>query len=95
MSRVCQITGKKRMSGNNVSHANNKTRRVFNVNLQAARVFSESLKRFVSIRVTPAGLRTIEHNGGIDGFLMSRTPSELDPKLRKLRKEVEAAKTAA
>ncbi len=63
MARVCQVTGKKPMSGNNVSHANNKTKRRFLPNLQNRRFFVESENRWVSMRLTNAGLRTIDKNG--------------------------------
>jgi large subunit ribosomal protein L28 len=63
MARVCQVTGKKPMSGNNVSHANNKTKRRFLPNLQSRRFFVESENRWVSMRLTNAGLRTIDKNG--------------------------------
>ncbi len=63
MARVCQITGKKPMLGNNVSHANNKTRRRFLPNLQYRRFWVESEKRWVSLRVSQAGLRTIDKKG--------------------------------
>jgi len=63
MARVCQVTGKKPMSGNNVSHANNKTKRRFLPNLQNRRFFVESENRWISLRLTNAGLRTIDKNG--------------------------------
>ena len=63
MSRVCQVTGKKPMLGNNVSHANNKTRRRFLPNLQYRRFWVESQKRWVSLRVSNAGLRVIDKKG--------------------------------
>ena len=63
MARVCQVTGKKPMSGNNVSHANNKTKRRFLPNLQNRRFFVESENRWVSLRLTNAGLRTIDKVG--------------------------------
>ena len=63
MARVCQVTGKKPMVGNNVSHANNKTKRRFMPNLQARRFFVESENRWVSLRLSNAGLRTIDKNG--------------------------------
>ncbi len=63
MARVCQITGKKPIIGNNVSHANNKTRRRFLPNLQYRRFWVESEKRWVSLRVSQAGLRTIDKKG--------------------------------
>ena len=63
MSRVCQVTGKKTMSGHNVSHANNKTKRRFLPNLQYRRFWVESEKRWVRLRVSNAGLRTIDKKG--------------------------------
>jgi large subunit ribosomal protein L28 len=63
MARVCQVTGKKPMTGHNVSHANNKTKRRFLPNLQSRRFWLESEKRFVTLRVTTAGLRTIDKKG--------------------------------
>ncbi len=63
MARVCQVTGKKPMVGNNVSHANNKTKRRFLPNLQNRRFFVESENRWVRLRLTNAGLRTIDKNG--------------------------------
>lgn len=63
MARVCQVTGKKPRVGNNVSHANNKTKRRFLPNLQYRRFWLESQKRWVSLRVTTAGLRTIDKKG--------------------------------
>ena len=68
MARVCQVTGKRPMSGNNVSHANNKTRRRFLPNLHSRRFWVESENRFVRLRVSNAALRTIDKNG-IDAVL--------------------------
>jgi large subunit ribosomal protein L28 len=63
MARVCQVTGKKPMLGNNVSHANNKTRRRFLPNLQYRRFWVEKENRWISLRVSQAGLRTIDKKG--------------------------------
>jgi large subunit ribosomal protein L28 len=63
MARVCQVTGKKPMSGNNISHANNKTKRRFLPNLQNRKFWVESENRWVSLRITNAALRTIDKNG--------------------------------
>ena len=63
MSRVCQVTGKKPMLGNNVSHANNRTRRRFLPNLQRRRLWVESENRWISLRLSQAGLRTIDRKG--------------------------------
>ena len=89
MSRRCTITGKGVLTGNNVSHANNKTRRRFLPNLQVTSLFSESLQRMVRMRVSTNGLRTIEHRGGLDAYVMSEAPTSLDSDLRKVRKQVE------
>lgn len=95
MTRRCQITGKQRQVGNKVSHANNKTKRRFNPNIRDARIYSETLKRFVAVKVTAHGLRTIEHTGGLDAWLLKQTPSKLDTKLRKVRDQVKEAGKAA
>ena len=63
MSRVCQVTGKSPLVGNKVSHANNKTKRRFNPNLQERRFWLESEKRFVKLRISTKGLRTIDKHG--------------------------------
>ena len=68
MSKVCQVTGKRPMSGNNVSHANNRTRRRFLPNLHYRRLWVESEKRWVRLRVSQQGLRIIDKNG-IDAVL--------------------------
>lgn len=77
------------MTGNNVSHANNRTRRRFLPNLQDVSLFSETLERGFSLRVSKSGLRTVEHKGGLDKYLMATAPSKLAPELRKIRKLVE------
>ncbi len=91
MSRKCQVTGKKIMFGNNVSHANNKTRRTFLPNVQDTSLFSEALNRAVSVRISPAGLRTIDHKGGLDAFLLNTPVTKLDPDLRSLKTRVTKA----
>ena len=91
MTRRCEITGKGAQSGNNVSHANNRTRRKFNVNLQAASLYSETLKRSISVRISVNGLRTIDHKGGLDAYLMATAPSKLPEVLRPLKAQVKAA----
>ena len=91
MSRRCMITGKSVMSGNNVSHAQNKTRRKFLPNVQDTSVYSVALSKWVKIRSSAAGLRTIEHKGGFDEFLKTTAVTKLDPALRVYKKQVEAA----
>ncbi len=96
MARRCVVTDKSVMSGNNVSHANNKTRRKFQVNITETRVYSESLDKFFKIKVTAAGLRTLEHKGGFDAWLLDTAPSKLpNSELRTVRKQVLAKKEAA
>lgn len=98
MSRRCMITGKGVMTGNNVSHAQNKTRRRFLPNVQDTTLYSEVLDRWVKVKASSAGLRTVEHKGGLDAFLVSTAVTKLDPDLRPLKSQVEkaiAAKAAA
>ncbi len=78
MSRRCQITGKGVLSGNNVSHANNKSRRRFLPNMQETSMLSDILGTSVHMRMSTHGIRTVEHNGGIDAFLLS-TPNRRLP----------------
>lgn len=89
MARECDITGKKVMSGNNVSHANNKSRRTFAPNLQEASFISESLGRKVSMRVSTSGMRTVEKNGGIDTFLKTTADRKLTAAGRRLKRQIE------
>jgi large subunit ribosomal protein L28 len=91
MSRQCQVTGKKVLFGNKVSHANNKTRRTFFPNIQDTSLFSEALNMMVSIRVTPAGLRTIDHKGGLDAYITGTPRTKLSEDLRPLKTRIEKA----
>lgn len=94
MARRCAITGKGVLAGNNVSHANNKTRRRFLPNLQNISVMSEALGRPVSLRVSTNGLRTIEHKGGIDAFLKETRSDTLTAELRRLKRQIAKAASA-
>ncbi len=91
MGRQCMVTGKKQMVGNNVSHANNKTKRTFMPNLQDTSVFSELLGRKIKMRVSAAGLRTVDHKGGIDSYLLNTAPTKLHASFRSIKKEMEKA----
>ena len=93
MSRVCELTGKSVMSGNNVSHAMNKTRRRFLPNLQQVSLPSEVLGRELKMRISANALRSVEHNGGIDAFLLKAKDAQLSAKALKLKKQI-AAKSA-
>ena len=88
MSRICELTGKGRQVGHNVSHANNKTKRTFLPNLQNVTLISDALGRGVSLRVSMAGLRSVEHVGGLDNWLLKSGEDKLSDKARKLRREI-------
>jgi len=92
MSRRCQITGKGVLSGNNVSHANNRTRRRFLPNLQDTSLLSDALGGAVRLRLSTRAIRTIEHNGGIDAFLLGKTDAKLTVDARALKRRIERAK---
>ena len=94
MSRKCELTGKKAMSGNNVSHANNRTRRRFLPNLQRTSMSSEILGRDISLRVSVNAIRTVEKHGGLDAFLLQARNSELTDEARALKREIIIAKSA-
>lgn len=97
MARRCAITGKGVQVGNNVSHANNKTKRRFMPNLQETSLISDTLNQSVKLRLTVNAIRTIEHNGGLDSFLLGTADSKLTDEARKLKRRIEkaAAKAAA
>ena len=88
MSRVCELTGKGRQVGNNVSHANNKTKRTFLPNLQNVTLISDALGQSVKLRVSTHGLRSVEHVGGLDNWLLKTSDDKLSPKVRKLKREI-------
>jgi large subunit ribosomal protein L28 len=88
MSRKCEITGKKPLVGNTVSHANNKSKRRFLPNIQDASFYSQALKKNIKVKTSAAGIRTVEHNGGIDPYLLSIAPTKLTPDLRRARKQI-------
>ena len=88
MSKRCQITGKTVMSGNNVSHANNRTRRKFLPNLQITTMESEILGRKLKLRVSTSAIRTVEKHGGIDTYLIQAKNSELAKEARALKSEI-------
>ena len=98
MSRICELTGKGRLVGNNVSHANNKTKRTFLPNLQNVTLISDSLQRGVKLRVSMSGLRSVEHVGGLDNWLLKTGDDKLSLNARRLKREIakkQQAETAA
>ena len=88
MARRCSISGKGVMTGNNVSHANNKNKRRFIPNLQRTSLMSEALGQTIRIRLTTSAIRTIEHNGGLDEFLKSTKNAKLAPEARTLKRRI-------
>ncbi len=94
MARRCELTGKDVMSGNNVSHANNKTRRRFLPNLCNVSLMSETLGGSYRFRISAHALRSVEHRGGLDAFLLRASDSELSPKARLLKAEIRRRQAA-
>ncbi|QHI95711.1 50S ribosomal protein L28 [Aristophania vespae] len=88
MSRRCHVTGKGVLTGNNVSHANNKTRRRFLPNLQETTLLSDILGAPVRMRLTANGLRTVEHNGGLDSFLLGTPNRKLPPEALVIKRRI-------
>jgi large subunit ribosomal protein L28 len=93
MSRICELTGKGRQVGNNVSHANNKTKRTFLPNLQNVTLISDSLERSVRLRVSAHGLRSVEHNGGLDNWLVKTSDEKLSLRARRLKRDIVKKRT--
>ena len=96
MSRICELTGKGRQVGHNVSHANNKTKRTFLPNLQNVTLMSDALGRGIRLRVSMNGLRSVEHVGGLDNWLAKTSDAQLSLKVRRLKREIakKSAETA-
>lgn len=88
MSRACELTGKAVQYGNNVSHANNKTRRRFLPNLSNVTLISDALGQRVRLRVSAHGLRSVEHRGGLDAFLLKAKEAELSGRARLLKRQI-------
>ena len=88
MARRCSVTGVGAMSGNKVSHSNRKTRTRFLPNLQHVSLMSEALGVRVSLRVTTATLRSIEHNGGLDLYLLNHSATKMTPEAAKLKRQI-------
>ncbi|OSQ51426.1 50S ribosomal protein L28 [Marivita geojedonensis] len=94
MSRVCELTGKGPMTGNNVSHANNKTRRRFLPNLNDVTLQSEALGRGIKLRISAHALRSVDHRGGLDKFLAKAKDTDLSANALKVKKEIAKAQAA-
>jgi len=90
MTRQCMVTGKGPMVGNNVSHANNRTKRRFLPAIKSTRLYSEVLGKMVTVKLTNHGQRSVEHKGGLDAWLLGTTPSRLADALLPLREQIKA-----
>ncbi|MEM7223305.1 MAG: 50S ribosomal protein L28 [Pseudomonadota bacterium] len=95
MARRCDFTGKGVQTGNNVSHAHNKTRRRFLPNLQKTSLMSDTLGQTVQVRLTARAIKTIEKRGGLDAFLLSSSNDDLGKQAQVLKRRIEKAKAAA
>jgi large subunit ribosomal protein L28 len=91
MSRRCMVSGKGPLVGNNVSHANNKTKRRFLPNLQDTTLLSDVLGRSVRVRISTNGLKTVEHSGGLDAWLVKTASAKLTKEMRRLKDQVKEA----
>ncbi|AXQ94481.1 50S ribosomal protein L28 (plasmid) [Cereibacter azotoformans] len=95
MSRVCELSGKAPMTGNTVSHANNKSRRRFLPNLNDVTLISDVLGQSFKLRISAAALRTVDHRGGLDAFLAKARDEELSLKALAIKKEIEKVRATA
>ncbi len=88
MARRCELTGKGVLSGHNVSHANNKTKRKFRPNLSEVSLISDKLDRTVKLKISKHALRSIDHNGGLDAFIIKQNDDNLSDRARRLKREI-------
>ena len=95
MARRCELTGKGPMSGNNVSHAKNRTRRRFLPNLNELTLYSDALGRAFKLRISSSALRTVDHRGGLDAFLAKANDAELSDTALKIKKDIAKAQATA
>ena len=95
MARRCSVTGTGVLAGNNVSHANNKTRRRFLPNLQQTSLLSDALGRTVKLKLTARAIRSIEHNGGLDAYLLGTPDGKLTPEAIRIKRQIRKANAAA
>lgn len=86
MARVCELTGKAVLTGNNVSHANNRSRRRFLPNLVNVHLLSDTLGQSIGLRICARALKSVEHRGGLDAFLAEARPEELSLKAKRLKR---------
>jgi large subunit ribosomal protein L28 len=95
MARRCELTGKGVLTGHNVSHANNKTKRKFRPNLSEVSLISDKLDRTVKLRISKQALRSIDHNGGLDAFIVKQDNDNLSDRAKRLKREIVRAAAKA
>jgi len=95
MSRVCELTGKGPMSGNTVSHANNKTRRRFLPNLNVVTLMSDALGQSFKLRISAAALRSVDHRGGFDAYLAKAKDAELSADALRIKRDIAKVNASA
>ena len=95
MARRCELTGKGVLTGHNVSHANNKTKRKFRPNLSEVSLITDKLDRTVKLRISKNALRSIDHNGGLDAFIVKQDNDNLSDRARRLKREIVRAAAKA
>lgn len=95
MARRCELTGKGVLSGHNVSHANNKTKRKFRPNVSEVSLISDKLNRTVKLKISKHALRSIDHNGGLDAFIVKLGDDTLSIRARRLKREIARVGTKA
>jgi len=88
MSKICEISGKKPISGNNVSHANNRTKRRFIPNLQNVKLYSGTLQKYINLNITIRTMKTVEKNGGLDSYLIKTSNKNLADTAIKIKKQI-------
>lgn len=95
MARRCELTGKGVLSGHNVSHANNKTKRKFRPNISEVALMSDKLDRTIRLRISKHALRSIDHNGGLDAFIVKQDDEKLSDRALRVKREIVRAAKAA
>ncbi len=95
MSWRCELTGKKPLVGHKVSHSNRKTKRRFFPNLRSVTLMSDALGQSVRVRITANALKTVDHRGGLDAFLLKAKDADLAPRLVELKRQIAKKRASA
>ncbi|MFZ0608466.1 MAG: 50S ribosomal protein L28 [Xanthobacteraceae bacterium] len=95
MAWRCELTGKNRQIGHRVSHSNRKTKRQFKPNLLNVTLLSDALGRSIRLRISANALKTVDHRGGLDAFLLKAKDAELSPRVLEFKRQITKKRTAA